>query len=387
VSHVLPPSWSGQAVVIYRLLRDLEPGSYCLISRQNCAPSGQEETSSGLPVPHYHLPAEFRIRGAGRLGLEVGSDWLRTFQRARHIARIVKQERVEAVVACSGDLYDLPASYLASRWVGVQCYPYLFDDYIYQWAVPTQRSFAQRFAPRLFRGAAGVIVPNEFLRDEYRCRYGIEPVVIHNPCADSQGDLEQEAAWPADPGEITIVYTGAVYHAHYDAFRNLIAALEQLGRPRVKLHLYTAQPAADLDQEGISGSSVIQHPHLPESEVSAVQRRADILFLPLAFDSLIPEVIRTSAPGKLGEYLTTGRPTLAHAPADSFVAWYLKEYACGLVVDRSEASLLARALRRILDDADLRQRLGANALARARIDFSQRDAQARFMKLLQTRTV
>ena len=34
VSHVLPPSPSGQAVVLYRLLEGMPPDRYCLISRE-----------------------------------------------------------------------------------------------------------------------------------------------------------------------------------------------------------------------------------------------------------------------------------------------------------------------------------------------------------------
>jgi hypothetical protein len=48
---------------------------------------------------------------------------------------------------------------------------------------------------------------------------------------------------------------------------------------------------------------VVRHPHIPQSRVAAILRQADVLFLPLAFRSPIQEVIRTSAPGKMGEYL------------------------------------------------------------------------------------
>ena len=131
------------------------------------------------------------------------------------------------------------------------------------------------------------------------------------------------------------------------------------------------------------------HPHLdhlPSKEVAKVQRQADILFLPLAFDSPIPEVIRTSAPGKMSEYLGGGRPILAHSPADSFVTYYLRQHECGLVVDKPNATLLADAIRRILLDPHLRASLVSNAQRQAEVDFAPSISQARFHEVLQRRS-
>ncbi|HYE16131.1 MAG TPA: hypothetical protein VD968_16960, partial [Pyrinomonadaceae bacterium] len=108
---------------------------------------------------------------------------------------------------------------------------------------------------------------------------------------------------PRPDGEVRIVYTGAIYEAHYDAFRNLLAALERLGRPEVKLHAYTTQRAEEMAGRGIGGPAVVFHPHLSVAEMPGVQRRADLLFLPLAVESPYPDLVRTSAPVKFGEYL------------------------------------------------------------------------------------
>ena len=383
VSHVLPPSWSGQAMVLYRLLKGLDPTCYCLITRQNYDPKiYQGDMSSTLNAHYYYLPAKLRLGCLWRLGLFRVGSWLQTFLRAWQISRIAKHEKARAIVACTGDLYDLPAGYLASWWAGIGYYVYLFDDYFYQWAAPLHRAFAQRWEPILMKGATGIIVPNEFLRDEYRRRYEIEPVVIHNPCEELDVGPEAEEAWPIHPKEVKIVYTGAVYHAHYDAFRNLLAAIEQVGRPEIKLHIFTAQRSADLEQENICGP-VVYHHHLGLLRVIQVQRQADILFLPLAFNSPIPEVVKTSAPGKMGEYMASGRPILVHAPPDSFLSWYFKKYECGLVVDRNESMALVQAIRRMIEDEALRKHLIKNALACAKRDFDPEVARAGFLKLFQ----
>lgn len=372
--------------MIHRLLQPLDPGGYCLISRHNHA-TGQVEShySHRLPARYYHLPSEFQLSRPSRWKLrtvrESGNLLLRVFQRAIAIARIVKRERCEAILACSGDLVDLPAGYLASVYARVPFYAYIFDDYQYQWTQRLARAFARCMERIVLKRAAGVIVPNEFLRDEYRHRYGIEAMVIHNPCSVEEIGEDHDLPWPADEREIRIVYTGAVYHAHYDAFRSLISAIQRLGRLDLRLHVYTAQPLAELEREGIGGP-VVRHAHVSPGRAFQVQTESDILFLPLAFDSPIPEVIRTSAPGKMGEYLATGRPILVHAPADSFVSWYFSEHDCGVVVDQSDPKLLAQGIQSIIDDSDLRQKLAESARRCARTDFSVMAARAGFQRLL-----
>jgi len=204
--------------------------------------------------------------------------------------------------------------------------------------------------------------------------------VIHNPC-----DLAQYSAPANDErgeitGEVRIIYTGAIYDAHFDAFKNLLSAIETLDR-NVWLHVYTALPREYLEYHGIRGRVVI-HDHVPAAEVPAIQHEADMLFLPLAFDSPYPEIIRTSAPGKLGEYLAAGKPVLVHAPQGSFASWYFREHECGAVVDENDSAALARTIEQLLLDGELRRRLSHNAWRQAVSDFSIEKARGAFYKLL-----
>lgn len=388
ISHVLPPSWSGQAMVIYRLLRDLDPDEYCLISRQDYDTASSSDCySNRLPGRYYALPEAFRIKRGRHSRLQVWRrrlNVLRLISLSVYLARIVRREKCGAVVACTGALLDPPAGYLASRLAGVPFYAYIFDYYSHQWTHPMASFVAQRLEPLVLRGAAGIIVPNEFLGEDLRCRYGVTATVIHNPCDISQYEAVPDSAHAPKRDEIKIVYTGAVYEAQRDACRNLLAAIELLQKPNAKLHVYSAQSPAELDEMGIRGP-IVYHEHQALSTMPSVQRQADILFLPLAFTSPYPEIIRTSAPGKTGEYLAARRPILVHAPADSFLAWYFREFECGLVVDEGDPKKLARALERILTDSALRQRLCARAWERAKCDFSISTAQSRFSLLMKVR--
>lgn len=378
-------------MVLYRLLRDLPADSYCLITSNNDQSAGNDGDSlQKLGGKLFRLKPEFQLRRGYRYGLA----WIRerinlplmVRQRAQQVAHILRRERCGAVVACTSgpDLLDLPAVSLASRMAGVRFYPYYLDDYYYQWSVVdyywqaiNRKRVAAELEKKVMGSATRVIVANEFLAKELQRRYDILTTVIHNPCDidDYNGEIEVRR-----DGEVRIVYTGAVYDAHYDAFVNLVKALPLLGRPNIKLHIYTSGDERELRKKGIDGP-VVFHPHVPLSVVPDVQRHADILFLPLAFDSPYPELIKTSSPGKLGEYLASSRPILVHAPPGTFIGWYLRKHDCGVVVDEKDPSQLATAIKQILDDEQYRMQISERAFEQAQADFSIDSARAALLAL------
>jgi glycosyltransferase involved in cell wall biosynthesis len=378
LSHVIPPSPSGQSVILYRILSRISSSEYYLITsryQQNGNDSfrllSQVHTLDLEPSLRFGL---HHIRNFVNLLISI-------FVRTRNLVEVFRLEPTRAVVACTGDLVDIPAAFFASRLTRIPFYAYIFDDFVYQWP-GKYRIFAKLISPFIFRHSAGLIAPNEFICEEYFRRYGIEPLLVRNPCDAHQLDQPLFKDWPAESGKIKIIYSGAIYHANYDCFRNLLNAMRLLTEIQIELHIFTAQTSELLEIQGISGDKVFIHCHIPYADILAEQIRADILFLPLAFNSPIPEVIRTSAPGKLGEYLASGRPILAHVPADSFVANYCGRYCCAVLSNRNDPSHLAKKIKHVVEDKEYRILLNKNAVARALIDFSPEQASAAFLKVI-----
>lgn len=387
LSHILPPSPAGQAGILHRILSSWPTQSYRLLSRVDYnAPIADGSGAPRLPGRHEFLEPSRPSRWLSRIPSDSAVFVLETLRgisrRAGQVAAVLRSEPIDALVACSGDLIDLPAALLACSRTGVPLIPWMFDDYMHQWT-GIGGTLARCFGPPIVRRAAAVIVPNAAARDAYRIRYGITPVVVCNPC--ELPDLAALDALPSpfSPQETTVVYTGSIYHAQFDAFRNLVEVLDQIGYPGLKLHVYTSQTAEDLARGGVGGPRIVRHAHIPPSEIPAILRKADVLFLPLSFRSAIPEVIRTSAPGKMGEYLASGRPVLVHAPVDAFVSRYFRENRCGVVVDVDDAAVLADALRRLLGGKG-REQLGTAARAAAERDFSLAGARTAFLGMLES---
>jgi len=254
VSESLPPVLNGQGVGLYRMLCDKRPDEYCLASQINWR-TGTGERGATLPGPYYHLEPPKQLNRGYRLGLSYVREAINmpliVSQLAHQLVDIIKRERCDVVLGCTGDVADLPAALSASRRTGVPFFAYVFDHYVYrEWRYPIRRWWARYFERKLMREAAGVIALNETLCDDLRERFGVEASLIHNSFDISRYTANGRPPTTADDG-IKIVYTGDVYEAHYDAFRNLINAIESLNRPEIKLHLYTNRPLEELATYGI----------------------------------------------------------------------------------------------------------------------------------------
>lgn len=369
LSHILPPFQSGQAAVIYQLLKDMPVDRYCLISLKNKKLESKGKVGlKKLNGSHYYLN---NIRLPYRLAA-FNIPFLPFYNintRVKGLMEIIKNENLGAIIACSGDLYNLPAANIACKNLDIPLGIYMFDDYVYQWK-GLNRSLSKALAPGLFNDAMGIIAPNEYLRDEYQKNYEVKADVIHNPCEIY--DINEIDKKPSvfNRDNINIVYTGSIYGAHYDAFKNLVDAVKLSEDKNIRIHLYTSTSKEDLKSKGIFGDFMVFHSYVSQEEIPTILRNADILFLPLAFNSGFPEVIKTSAPGKTGEYLASGRPILVHAPSDSFLSSYFTKNKCGVVVDKDDPMLLISAVEDLIKNDELKNEISKNAREAAVRDFS-----------------
>jgi glycosyltransferase involved in cell wall biosynthesis len=368
VTTAAPPSASGQARVLGQLIvPDRMAAPVYLTDQLQTLEAGVERFGSyySLLPPKYQLTPRISwdlLRGPNTLGGLLHSTWL----RVNEITAILRTEPLKIIIGCTASPFDLPAAFLASRRLKIPFVAYLFDDPVYQWEPGIHRWLARFWEPIWGRGAAAFITPNEVLANDVRERLPKANIcIVRNPVDPAAFSISaadrSDLHFGSDADRVwRLLYTGSVYSAQASAFRNLNAALNQL-QGRFILDVYTAQPRAALIANGLDGPYVHHHPHAAQSTALSLQRNADILFLPLAFNSPIPEVILSSAPAKLGEYLAAGSPILVHAPSGSFVTELLRKADAGVIIDRPDPGRLAEALITITTSASLRYRIVKNA--------------------------
>ena len=173
ISPVLPPSPSGQAIVLFRLLKNIDPNQFILISPQNYkrVTNTNQNGTSKLGSKHYHVPHFFYAGETFLIKADLrGFGLLLKFYlmiRTMMFAWIVKREGCVCVIGCSADLLDPYCSCKACKKLNIPFIFYAFDDYIAQFHNQNDLYFSHKYGPEILRSAEKVLVPNDFLRDYY----------------------------------------------------------------------------------------------------------------------------------------------------------------------------------------------------------------------------
>ena len=354
VSHTIPGDLNGQAVMLDRLTTADSGSGFVLIDTDRKA-RPRAERPGGIACHPVGTPFVLRkLFHASRFHLQLYRALVR--QRSKAIARIARQHGCQSIVGCTGgDLVDLPASVEAGSRTGLPTFLYYFDDYQVQWdilggrwspqAVAQLRSHAE---PEVLRRCQGVIVPNETLASDIRGRSDVPVAIVRNPVdTAAYGELRRQfPRRPLDPSQpLSIVYTGSVYAAQADSLRRLCEAIDLLKTRGLQLQLNVHGPQPNPEVlRGLPADRIAFHPPVSNAQSARLQVQADLLFLPLSFDCEFPELIRTSAPGKFGEYLAAGTPLVVHAPTDSFPIRFVTEHACAAACSVPEGAALAETI-------------------------------------------
>lgn len=385
-SPVLPPLQGGQPIILQRLLAGSDPAEFCLIGSEFYHHQlAHLETLPSLAAQTYWIPAATPRplpRTTRKELLQVPLDFVREVSaRARFVHDVLTRERIEVLVVCTGDLYSFAACAVAARRAGAACVPYFFDDLMHQTG-PRLVPLAFLVERLALRSSQRSIVTNEAAAALLAGRHGVSSDVVYNAApAPDLGVLDAAPSPFTAPG-FHLVFAGNIYEAHYDAFTNLAQALALVDDLQVRLHIYAPQTAEQLRERGIASPCFEFHGFQPHAVVEVAERKADALFLPLAFKSRLTPLLRTAAPGKTAEYLAMGRPVLVHAPQGSFLSEYFTRRGCGAVVDRCEPAALADAIRRLAGERSYAAALAAAGPSRYREDFSIEAARERFFAVL-----
>jgi len=221
---------------------------------------------------------------------------------------------------------------------------------------------------RIFRSATAVYAPTQFAIDHYRKKHGLEVRLLPHTVNFDDAKPDGEVMPRDEKGPHVILFTGGVYNMNRDALVFMVEALEKMeplpdGRD-VKLVVCAPNDPKALARVGVTGARV-ETRYVDSRTAMRLQKEADILYLPLAFDTPWKDEVRTVYPTKAVEYLVSETPILLHAPGDSYTVHEAREMAWALVVDQQDPAMLRQAIVRLLSDSALREKLRSAARSAA----------------------
>jgi glycosyltransferase involved in cell wall biosynthesis len=287
---------------------------------------------------------------------------LDTFQLLDEGRTLVAATRPRNILGISDSGAAMIASYRLAKRFGVPLHYYLFDLYAEGGFESPITRWVSRWTERpLLEAATSVLVTNAVTKEHYERRYAflknkitvVPNSIFPDPYEDSPSEVAPKAPY-------TIVFTGRVYWAQRRSLMNLISTMKLLKDRPIKLKLYVPFPDRPL-RNAVAGLENVELLSAPHSEMPLVHRQADILFLPLSWRTRAPAIIATASPGKLTNYLLSGRPILVHAPPESFVSSYARKEDFAEVVDVEDPMELRLAILRLLENVEHSRRLIKNA--------------------------
>lgn len=277
-------------------------------------------------------------------------------------------QRVKAAVRCctaqvyhASDLYVLPALEAAARRHGGRLVFDARERYPYV-ASTASRPFRQHFwklvERRYIRQANLVLTVSEGIAAHLMEDYGIAPpLVLYNApeapvAASREASLRQRLQLPDQA--VLFLYQGQLRPG-----RGCLLPLEVLPEvPGAVLVYLGSGPLAPVIQERAAALKIAHRVHLlppvwPD-ELLAITASADV-GLVLLEDTCLNH--RLALPNKLFEYLAAGVPVLVSDLPE--LRRVVETYGVGYIVGTSNSGALAAAMRRLVEDADLRRRLAA----------------------------
>ena len=391
ISSYAPPSLGGPQN-LYNLLRDTNPNSYCILTSFYSIDNLSAEIGTWLKGEYIYYDNTPGSKNIADLKNSTASTFKKRalVSKIKHFAKrsvivqkligmiviltpiiaivsagkkVIKNKKITSIIGFSDYGPAMIGAYLLHKLTKKRYVIFLFDIYKGNSFPLSGNLLANLLEPHMFKAAHSVIVTNEGTRDFYIKRYGQKIskkiVVIHNSTF-KEPYLKFDK--PYDPKmPYKIIYTGRIYWPQIESLKNLIRTVSEMNDLEIKLKIYSPHPKEYLKEIGIIESEKVEILVASPNEMPEIQNSADILFLPLSWNTKSQSIIDTATPGKLTDYLIAGKPILIHAPETTFLAKYAKENNFAEVVDKEDSELLKTAINKLVNNKEYASMLIQNA--------------------------
>lgn len=250
---------------------------------------------------------------------------------------------------------DIPMAHLIldinKRFPKIQIAVHCFDD----WLSPTyqilneskHRRKAEPLLYKILDLASYRFTSSDKMALEYNDRYGYKFKCFPNPVRINSIDSEITKSHIPN-----IVFAGKIGWHNKLAIKEMIASVDKLNRNGIKLQ-FDIYSDCTLEQRdyflGDVAESTIFHNPLPNAQILKVLAAAHILFLPISITAHTEKFTRYSMSTKMGEYLSTGVPTIYCGPSSIAMTEFLKSKNCAIVVETGGIQSMMKAVMKVLD--------------------------------------
>ena len=222
------------------------------------------------------------------------------------------------------------------------------------------------------------------MAEAYQKQFGAPFDIVMN-CDDFDRFTAAEIRRAADPGIISVIYTGSVAIGRWQALVDLCqaAALLQKEGIQIKITAFVSNLPVEAANNLLNIPNLEILPPLAHDQVPMFLKGADILFLPESFDSNWIENIRYSISTKAQLYMMSKRPILVYGPTEAGIVDYALRDNWAYVVSERKQAALVQALRELSTNQSLCAALVQAGVETASRNHDQRIVRRRFLRITQ----
>ena len=366
--------------LLYRLLKEW-PAEKLLVVETSWIPSEESRRIPGVRYVH-HRPWWTRMFFSPRLAAFAPLMAALAARSWGGLAKVCGDFPASALLTVAHGFNWLGASELARR-KNIPLHLIVHDD----WARPggmegrAMKKLDVIFAEH-YRRAASRLCVSPGMEEACRGRYDVPGTVLYparDPSIEPASVPQPQVSQPVK--QLRVAFAGTIHPGYEKPLGSLVRALEPIDG---KLLMFGPFDHADLSRHGVAGSRVECRGLLDARALQqALQRDADVLYVPMSFEKNDRANTEASFPSKLADYSACGLPILVHTPAWSSAARWAREFASGaLVVDSPDEASLLPALSTLQNDQHTRVRLATEALATGAKFFSAASARQTFVRCI-----
>lgn len=331
--------------------------------------------SAGASPPPSANPLRALLREAKKI-VSGNSGWPRHFRLSPELDSWLREFRPEIIYTILGPIPFMEAALEIRDKFNAKLVVHHMDDW-YPSAYTTgifsfQRRQMLKLFHRLIEQADLRLTIGEAMAEEYQKRFSLPYLPFQNTI-DVNAFI---ASLPKAAEGRGLLYFGSIHEFAQEQSLVDVAHCFAAQKPGSNsLRMRIVAPAAQLERFGakISKASLLDFvpmkndPNQFNDEIG----HATALLLPANFDANSVSFLRYSMPTKLPGYMASGRPILIYGPAELAQTKYAEKYRFAETVDSRQSSQLDAAIKSVMTEEKLRERLVNAAKATA---FANHDA-------------
>ncbi len=350
-----PPVQGAVGTIMKQLLDRFERGSAvvgtCRWLRSSAKTADQEAT---------HPRHEVSLRFGNRLDrLAFSFEWR---VAALGLRRLVYKYDCRAVLAVFPDLPMVRAAIAVAEACRIPFLVHLHDTVEESLSGTPYERMAREVESAIFRRPWQALPLTGGLKEHYGRKYGTDFIELPHPYSE---DLP--VSFDPTPFAATACWSGNVYAINDRSFVRLFDACRMAG---ARFVVTSPMPKASF-YRFVDGEFDVRF-LARRSEYLEFLRRQAVHVVGLNWPdetSVHRDELATIFPTKMPEYLASGVPVLVHCPQEYYLARFIRERGCGLVVSDRDPGAIETVMQRLMRETGLRAELGRRALEVVRDRF------------------